>query len=193
MTRHNDRNEQFEEISRQIADAEKDLRSRFEDTPRPSQDALMRIKVRLLTEMRQAPPIHGSRVHWLRWSAAVAAVLAVVAGARLYHQFRAGPVAGTGPGAAGQMPSSLEESLDIFASALPSALGDEDAALRQLSSDLKELETQTARSWDNIREPSGPTARQSDEPWNVASLAPAECGRAGDRPFPPPLRDWRNA
>ncbi len=150
VTRHNDQNERFEEISREIASAEAELRSRFEDTPRPSQDALTRTKGRLLAEMRQVASTHASRASWLRWGAAVAAVILVVAGAQLYFQLRAGPAAGIGPGTVEQRTPSLEASMDTFASALPSASGDEDAALRQLSSDLNDLETQTAKSWDQI-------------------------------------------
>jgi hypothetical protein len=190
VTRQSDQDEGFEELYQEITAAEADLRSRFENTPRPAQATLMRIKARLLTDMRLGPSIQAKRAHWLRWGAAVAAAILVAAGAQLYYQYRAGPAAGTGPGTGERRQPSPDSSLETFASALPAALGDEDPALSQLNSDLKELETQTAKLWERIKEPAGPAAWRPGGPATVDSLAFVEHASAADAAV---ARLWRRA
>ena len=142
MNEHNSQDKRFDALLKEITTAEAGLRSCFEDTPRPTPEALTRIKSRLRAE---ASP---RRRTWLAWAGAIAAAIALAVGAGLYFQLQPSPVTIKGP--AGTVTADAgDASLEAFTASLPAVLRDEDPAMQQFSSDLKELESQTSTAWSN--------------------------------------------
>jgi hypothetical protein len=171
VSTHNRHENEFEALRGEIAAAETSLRSHFENTPPPAPEAVARIKSRLREEMRQGIPARSGRIHWLRWGSGVAAALLIAAGVSLYYPSQTDRRVVTKPGPSEKVSASAEASLDTFASTVARAAGDEDPAVGQLNGDLKELESQTRRTWDDSMGPADPSAQQSGNQPDDGSMA----------------------
>lgn len=198
MSRQHNQNERFKTLMDQIADDEASLRQCFEDTPGLPPQALARIKARLRAESLQPALAHRRRPNWALRAGAVAAAIVLAAGAGLYYQSpqnNQGPVAASGP-SKGLQASADTAGLDAFTASLPKTMSDEDPAVRELSSDLKELESQTAKTWDSIQQPGKPSAEQSGPPDRDESLACADSnslsGNAAGWQRRSRQQDWSN-
>ncbi len=144
MSKHNNQDEGFDALLKEITAAEAGLRGCFTDTPLPAPEAMARIKSRLQLEMRP----RGRA--WPLWASAIAAAILLAIGAGLYYQSQPDRMAVES--AAGSLQPTADAgnaSLETFTASLPTVLSDEDPAMQQLSSDLKELESQTSTVWSN--------------------------------------------
>lgn len=144
---------EFEAMQRTIEADEARLRGGFHDTPQPSPQVLARIKSRLRTEIMNRPRGGRGRPAWLVWAGSVAAIILLAAGTGLYYYRQPS-----------SMPTVETVSLDVFAASLAQALHAEDPDVQQFGSELQELESQTANTWNdaNTQPAARPEARENE-------------------------------
>lgn len=168
MNRHNKQQDQFETLQQEIQALETLLRSRFEQTPAPHPQVLARIKTRLRTQART----QAKRNIQLRWAGSIAAALLLAAGLSLYYR-GLGEVSFLPQNPATPLQAAADPGLDDFTASLPAVLND-DPAMQQLGSELKDLESQTSNSWNTGPAPTerpSPSARQTNDLSTDRSLA----------------------
>ncbi len=155
MTTRDDRPAQFKALIDEITAAENALRGRFQDTPVPSPQVLDRIKARLTAEAVQLTRTGRPRTLWFAWASATAAAILLAISAGLYFRTSM-QLSPTDQAAVGAPPAQV--SLDAFAASLPKVMTEEDPAVRELDSDMQDLESQAASSPDSAQSHQQPSA-----------------------------------